>query len=106
MEGEEAVIGLEVRTRRALAGLAAATDLERLPAAHLLELLLGHRLLGEERRLDAVEQAFEPADELRLGDPQFAIGRHRVDIERQRSERSSSCRSGDNASDSSATERS
>src|SRR3954470_20072569 len=32
-------------------------------AAHLLQLLLGGQLLGEERGLDAVEEAFEPADE-------------------------------------------
>src|SRR4051812_18615641 len=70
------VIGLEVRPGRALAGLAAATtDLERLPAAHLLELLLGHRLLGEEGRLDPVEQPLEPADELGLRDAQLRLAR-------------------------------
>src|SRR4249919_1048600 len=36
-----AVIDSEVRAGRALAGLPAATDLEGLPSAHLLELLLG-----------------------------------------------------------------
>src|SRR3954467_6831092 len=47
------VIGSEVRAWWALAGDAAA-GLERLAPAHLLELLLGHRLLGEQRRLDSV----------------------------------------------------
>src|SRR5215471_6420715 len=37
--------------------------LDRPPAAHLLELLLGGRLLGEEGGLDPVEEALEPADE-------------------------------------------
>ena len=43
--------------------------------AHLFELLARRDLLGEQRRLDAVEQALEPADELRLGDAQLAVGR-------------------------------
>ena len=42
--------------------------------AHLLELLAGRHLLGEQRRLDAVEQALEPADELGLGDAQLGLG--------------------------------
>ena len=44
-------------------------------AADLLELLAGGHLLGEERRLDAVEEALEPAHELRLGDPQLGLAR-------------------------------
>src|SRR3954447_24343755 len=52
------LIGSEVRTGRPLTGLPAATDLEGLAPAHLLELLLGHRLLGEQRRLDPVEETF------------------------------------------------
>ena len=36
--------------------------------AHLLELHLGGHLLGDQRGLDPVEQALEPADELGLGD--------------------------------------
>ena len=51
--------------------------------AHLLELLAGGDLLGEQRGLDAVEQALEPADELGLGDPQLALGRDLAVLERQ-----------------------
>src|SRR5205085_5599902 len=73
--GEPVVIGLEVRAGRTLAGFAAPADLEGLAAAHLLELLLGHRLLGEEGGLDPVEETLEPADELRLRDPQLGLAR-------------------------------
>ena len=52
--------------------------------AHLLELLAGGQLLGEQRRLDAVEQAFEPADQLGLGDAQLGVGRDLAVVERQR----------------------
>ncbi len=52
--------------------------------AHLLELLTGRDLLGEQRRLDAVEQPLEPADELGLGDPELAVARDLVVLERQR----------------------
>ena len=52
------------------------------PPAHLLELLLGHRLLREQRRLDAVEQPLEPADELGLREPQLGLAR-RVGGERE-----------------------
>ena len=41
-------------------------------------------LLGEQRGLDAVEQAFEPADQLGLRDPQLGVRRHSVLAERQR----------------------
>lgn len=37
------------------------------------ELLAGGELLGHEARLDAVEQALEPTDELGLGDAQFGL---------------------------------
>ncbi len=47
------------------------------PTAHLLELCPRGHLLGEQRRLDAVEEPLEPADELRLGDAQFGLGRAR-----------------------------
>src|SRR5262249_40087851 len=76
----------EVRAGR-LTRIAAArstTELERAAAAaHLLELLLRLHLLGEQRGLDAVEQALEPADELRLRNAQLAL-RRRVAAERQR----------------------
>src|SRR3954452_19712624 len=68
-----ALIGSEVRPGRALTGLAPAADLEGLAPAHLLELLLRHRLLGEQRRLDPVEETFEPTDELSLRDPQLGL---------------------------------
>ena len=41
---------------------------------YLLELLAGGHLLGEQRRLDAVEDALQPADQLGLGDPQLGVG--------------------------------
>ena len=50
---------------------------------HPLELLAGGDLLGEQRGLDAVEQALQPADQLRLGDPQLAVGRDHAVLERQ-----------------------
>ena len=66
--------------------------------AHLLELLAGGQLLGEQGGLDAVEQALEPADQLGLGD---RAARPRTAPRRRRTAgpamRSSSCRSGDSA---------
>ena len=53
-------------------------------AAHLLELRAGRHLLREQRGLDAVEESFEPADQLRLGDAQFGLARRGVVRERQR----------------------
>ena len=54
------------------------------PLAHLLELAAGGHLLGEQRRLDAVEEALQPADELRLGDSELGIARDvRLEGERQ-----------------------
>ena len=47
---------------------------ERAATPHLFDLALRHRLLREQRGLDSVEQAFEPADELRLRDPQLRVG--------------------------------
>ena len=41
-------------------------------------------LLREQRGLDAVEQALQPADQLRLRDAQFGVGRDAVLGERQR----------------------
>ena len=48
---------------------------ERAPPAHLLELLLRHRLLGEEGCLDPVEESLEPADELRLREAELRLRR-------------------------------
>ena len=53
-------------------------------AAHLLELRTRGHLLGEQRGLDAVEEALEPADELGLGDPQLGLGGDGVVGEGQR----------------------
>ena len=44
--------------------------------------MLGLHLLGEQRGLDAVEEAFEPADELGLGDAKLGL-RRGVALERQ-----------------------
>ena len=52
-------------------------------AAHLLELRAGRHLLGEQGRLDAVEQPLEPTDQLRLRDAKLRLGR-RLARERQR----------------------
>ena len=51
--------------------------------ADLIELLAGGQLLGEQGRLDAVEQTLEPADELRLGDADLPFRRHLAVAERQ-----------------------
>jgi prephenate dehydratase len=53
-------------------------------AAHLLQLGPRGHLLREQGRLDPVEQALKPADELGLGDPELAIARRGVVGERQR----------------------
>ena len=45
-------------------------------AADLRQLLLRRHLLGEQRCLDAVEQALEPSDELCLRDAQLRLGGH------------------------------
>ena len=50
---------------------------------HLLELHPGRHLLGDQRGLDAVEQALQPADQLGLGDPQLGVGRGLSLAERQ-----------------------
>ena len=52
-------------------------------AAHLLELCPGRHLLGEQRGLDAVEESFEPADQLGLRDTELRLARRPV-LERQR----------------------
>ena len=44
-------------------------------AAHPGQLLLGGHLLGDQRGLDPVEKALEPADKLSLRDPQLGIAR-------------------------------
>ena len=58
-------------------------DAGRERAAHLLELGAGGHLLGVDRGLDAVEQPLEPADQLRLRDPQLGLGGSAVLGERQ-----------------------
>lgn len=50
---------------------------------HVLQLRAGRHLLGEQRGLDAVEQPFEPTDQLGLRDAQFGVGRDAVLGERQ-----------------------
>src|SRR5271157_6382514 len=54
------------------------------PLAHVLELRPRRHLLREQRRLDAVEQALQPADQLGLRDPQLGIRWRRILAERQR----------------------
>ena len=58
----------------AAAGLARHDDARRQRAlAHLLQLGARRHLLGEQRGLNAVEQALQPADELRLRDPELRV---------------------------------
>jgi hypothetical protein len=52
--------------------------------AHLLELGPRRDLLGEQRGLNAVEEALEPPDELCLRDPKLGVRRNLVLGERQR----------------------
>ena len=72
----------------------------------LLELLAGRHLLGEQRGLDAVEQALEPADELGLGDAQLGLASG-VSSRRTAAPGGSArrCRSGDSAAASSCDRR-
>ena len=65
--------GSRSAVRRWAAGHAGPVPGSSARAAHLVELLLRRRLLGEEGRLDAVEQALEPADELGLGEAQLRL---------------------------------
>ena len=63
-------------------------------SAHLLQLRPGGHLLGEQRGLDAVEQPFQPADQLGLGDPQLrpqlgTSSNRRAGVSRSSSSRSS-----------------
>src|ERR1700728_1355233 len=51
--------------------------------AHLLELRACRHLLSEQCGLDPVEQPFQPADQLRLRDPQLAVRRDGALGERQ-----------------------
>src|SRR5579859_2096478 len=48
------------------------------PPAHLFELGPRLHLLREQGRLNPVEQAFQPAHQLRLSDPELALARHRL----------------------------
>ena len=64
-------VGLQVRPGALVGGCGAWWEL----VAHVLELLAGGHLLGEEGGLDAVEQALEPADELGLGQAQLDVAR-------------------------------
>ena len=59
------------RHRRGVMGLSARRE----RSTHLLQLGPRRHLLRIYRRLDAVEEAFQPADELRLGDPQLRVAR-------------------------------
>src|SRR5579871_93249 len=74
--GIGAVTFRPLEIRAGLARLVAATaEFEPAPLAHLLELALRLHLLREQRGLDAVEESFEPADELRLRDQQLRFAR-------------------------------
>ena len=43
------------------------------PLPHLVELGPGRHLLGDQRRLDPVEQPFEPSDQLGVGDAELGL---------------------------------
>ena len=85
--------GLEVLTCAVLASLLTddsgrnadtRTDLagER-PSPHLFQLRPSRHLLREQRGLDAMEEALEPADQLSLRDSQLGLARHVPFVERQ-----------------------
>src|SRR5438309_3633004 len=61
----------EIRARPLLVGLGPGGQA---PALELLELRPRRDLLGEQGRLDAVEQPLEPADQLRLRHPELGLG--------------------------------
>lgn len=81
-ENELAMLGSEVRpgAGRALLGWLLAWWQPAL--AEFVQLRSGGHLLSEKSGLDAVEQAFQPADELSLGNPQLRFAR-RIGIERE-----------------------
>ena len=72
--------------------------------AHLLQLGARGHLLGVDRGLDAVEQPLEPADQLRLGDPQLGLGRGVSELKGSDSRSSSSTSSGASPASSSLME--
>ena len=45
---------------------------------HLRDGMLAGGVLGSDGRLDAVEEAFQPPDQLRLGDPELGVRRRGV----------------------------
>ena len=73
------------------------------PPAHLLQLQPGRHLLGDQRRLDAVEQPLQPADQLGLRDPQLGLARRCVALANGSESRSSSSRSSGASPSSSST---
>jgi pimeloyl-ACP methyl ester carboxylesterase len=79
-----AVVVVAARDRDARRQLAAGWQGGHAATAHLLQLDAGGHLLGHQRRLDAVEQALQPADQLGLRDAQLRLGRGLVAVERQR----------------------
>ena len=81
--GLEVGAGTVVRQVGAATG-AGATGTRGELVAHLVELLAGGHLLGEEGGLDAVEEPLEPAHELGLGDAQLGVGGVLVVAEGQR----------------------
>src|SRR5690606_35939569 len=74
--GRRCADGLQVGAGTVGSGALAGTARQLGP--HLLELLARRHLLGEERRLDAVEEPLEPSDELGLGHPQLGLRRRLV----------------------------
>lgn len=69
------------------------------------DLGLGRHPLRGERGLDPVEQAFEPAHQLRVRDPELGVRRRAVDLERQRDPTELVDEVGERPSSSSRTER-
>ena len=68
---------------RAVVVIVVVRDTGRQRAAHLLQLGAGRHLLGEQGRLDPVEETFEPADQLGLRDAEFGLRGDRLVGERQ-----------------------
>src|SRR5262245_53718727 len=79
------------RALQVLAGSAAAGGSLRraggqAAAPHLVELRARLHVLGPERRLDTVKQAFQPADQLRLRQANLGLARRALERDRQRLE--------------------
>src|SRR5207248_8393806 len=77
-------VALQIRAGGPLRRSSGTSAPRKCASAHLIQLRARSHLLREQRGLDAVKQAFEPADELRVRDTQLGITGNFVVGERQR----------------------